>query len=96
MNRHFSTRAQARARWFSDLTDALDHAQNLLSQLAGEGAEPVEVERINRRLVDIRAELLRLNRVSLADNRIVGAAWPDVRPVQTPAGSSPPPANGSK
>ena len=96
MNRHFSKRALTRARWFSDLTDALDHAQNLLSRLAGEGAEPVEVERINRRLVDVRAELLRLNRVSLADNRIVGAAWPDVRSGQTPTGSSPPPANGSK
>ena len=96
MNRHFSKRALTRARWFSDLTDALDHAQNLLSQLAGEGAEPAEVERINRRLVEIRTELLRLNRVSLADNRIVGAAWPDVRPVQTPTGRSPPPANGSK
>jgi len=96
MDRHVSSRAMVRARWFAELSTALDDGQLLLSQLIAEGFRTSDTERLRLRLIELRAELQRLNRVSLADNRIVGGAWPDVRPSQTPTGSSPPPANGFK
>jgi len=77
MKRHLSARAIDRARWFAELSTALDQAQHLLSQLAAEGASPSETEPLRRRLLVIRAELERLNRVSLTENRIVGTVWPD-------------------
>ena len=77
MNRHLTARAVDRARWFAELSAALDKGQRVLAQLAAEGAEPVETERLWLRLIELRAELGRLNRVSLNEERIVGPKWPD-------------------
>ena len=76
MKRHLTARAVNRARWFAELSAALDQGQRVLAELAGEGADPVEVDRLRRRLIDLRAELDRLNRVDLAEDRIVGTTWP--------------------
>jgi hypothetical protein len=80
MKRHLSARAIDRARWFAELSAALDQAQRLLSQLAAEGASPSETEPLRMRLLIIRVELERLNRVSLTKGRIVGTAWSDQTP----------------
>ncbi len=76
MKRHLSARAIDRARWFSELSAALDQAQLLLSRLAAEGASPAETEPLRLRLLALRAELERVNRVVLDEDRIVGPAWP--------------------
>ena len=76
MKRHLTARAVNRARWFAELSAALDEGQRVLAGLAGEGADPVEVDRLRRRLIDLRAELDRLTRVDLEEDRIVGTGWP--------------------
>ncbi|MFL6738187.1 MAG: hypothetical protein ACJ8FJ_03240 [Sphingomicrobium sp.] len=77
MNRHLSSRAIGRARWFADLSTALDDGERILSQLIAEGVSPVDTERLRLRLIELRAEVARINRVSLIESRIVGSAWPD-------------------
>lgn len=77
MNRHLTTRAIERARWFSELSAALDEGERLLAELIAEKISPPDTERLRLRLIELRAELQRVNRVSLTDARIVGSAWPD-------------------
>jgi hypothetical protein len=77
MNRHLTTRAIERARWFSELSAALDDGERLLGELIAEKVSPTDTERLRLRLIELRAEVERLNRVNLADGRIVGSAWPD-------------------
>jgi len=77
MNRHLTTRAIERSRWFSELSAALDEGERLLAQLIAEQVSPPDTDRLRLRLVELRAEVGRLNRVRLAGERIVGAAWPD-------------------
>jgi hypothetical protein len=77
MNRHLTTRAIERARWFSELSTALDDGERLLAELIAEKISPADTERLRLRLIELRTELQRLNRVDLADSRIVGSAWPD-------------------
>ena len=77
MNRHLTPRAIDRARWFDELSTALDEGERLLSQLIAEGVSPPDTARLHVRLIELRAELGRLNRVSLTDSRIVGSTWPD-------------------
>jgi hypothetical protein len=77
MNRHLTTRAIERARWFSELSVALDDGERLLAELIVERVSPPDTERLRLRLKELRAELLRLNRVSLNEGRIVGPIWPD-------------------
>ncbi len=76
MNRHLTARALDRARWFAELSAALDEGQRLLSRLAAEGSDPIETERLRLRLVELRGELDRINRVSVTKGRIVGPGWP--------------------
>jgi len=76
MKRHLSARAIDRARWFSELSAALEQARLLLAQLAAEGASPAETEPLRVRLIALREELERVNRVSLEEDRVVGTAWP--------------------
>lgn len=76
MNRHMTARAVDRARWFSELSAALDDGERVLSQLIAEGVSPADTHRLRVRLIELRAELIRLNRVSLSESRIVGPAWP--------------------
>lgn len=77
MKRHVSPRAIDRARWFSELSTALDEGERLLAELIAERISPADTERLRLRLIELRQELLRLNRVSLAEGRIVSSAWPD-------------------
>ena len=77
MDRHLSSRAISRAHWFAELSATLDEGERLLSQLIAEGISPAETERLRLRLIELRAEVLRLNRVNLIGSRIVGSAWPD-------------------
>jgi hypothetical protein len=77
MNRHLTTRAIERARWFSELSTALDDGERLLTELIAEKVSPADTERLRLRLIELRTELQRLNRVDLTDGRIVGSSWPD-------------------
>lgn len=77
MKRHLTPRAVNRARWFAELSNALDEGQRVLAQLAAEGADAAEIERLRLRLIELRAELARLDRVDLNENRVVGGIWPD-------------------
>ena len=77
MNRHLTTRAIERARWYSELSIALDEGERLLAELIADKISPRDTARLRLRLIELRAEVQRLNRVSLVDNRIVGSAWPD-------------------
>jgi hypothetical protein len=77
MNRHLTTRAIERARWFAELSTALDDGERLLAELIAEKVSPTDAERLRLRLIELRAEVERLNRVDLTHGRIVGSAWPD-------------------
>jgi hypothetical protein len=77
MNRHLSSRAIGRVRWFAELSAALGDGERTLSKLIAEGISPADTERLRLHLIELRAEVVRLNRVSLIDSRIVGSAWPD-------------------
>ena len=48
------------------------------------GVGSAETEGLRLRLIALRADLGRLNRISLTEERIVGPAWPD-RAAGTPA-----------
>ena len=77
MKRHLTPWAVDRARWFAELSAALDDGERLLIQLAAEGADPGETEPLRLRLAALRREIGRLNKVDLAVDRIVGTSWPD-------------------
>jgi len=77
MKRHVSARAIERTRWFSELFTALDEGERLLAKLIAERVSPADTERLRLRLIELREELSRLNRVGLAEDRVVGSAWPD-------------------
>jgi hypothetical protein len=77
MNRHLTTRAIDRARWYAELSTALDEGERLLTELIAEKISPADTERLRLRLIELRIELQRINRVSMTDSRIVGSAWPD-------------------
>jgi hypothetical protein len=77
MNRHLTIRAIERARWFSELSAALDDGERLLAELIAEKVSPADTERLRLRLVELRSEVERLNRVDLTHGRIVGSTWPD-------------------
>lgn len=77
MNRHLTSRTIARAHWFAELSTALDEGDRVLSQLIAEQVSSADTERLRLRLVELRAELRWLNRVSLTEGRIAGSAWPD-------------------
>jgi len=77
MKRHVSPRAIDRARWFSELSTALDEGERLLGELIAERVSPADTERLRLRLIELRQELLRLNRVGLTGGRVVGSIWPD-------------------
>ena len=78
MNRHLTTRAIERARWFSELSTALDDGERLLAELIAEKISPGDTERLRLRLIEVRIERSGLT-VSLTDDRIVGSTWPDRR-----------------
>lgn len=73
MKRHLSSRAITQARWFAELSTALDDGERLLSQLIAEGVSPTDSERLRLRLIELRAEVVRLNRANLIGSRIVGS-----------------------
>jgi len=77
MKRHVSPRAIDRARWFSELSTALDEGERLLAELIAEQVNPADSERLRLRLIELRQELMRLNRVGLTGDRVVGSIWPD-------------------
>ena len=87
MNRHLRPRALVRANWFAELSSALDDGERLLNDLIAEGVSPIETHRLRSRLIELRAELERLNHVKLAGQRVVGPGWP--------SGSSPGGANAT-
>jgi len=83
MKRHASPRAIVRANWFSELTLALDEGERLLAELIAERVSEADTERLRLRLIELRTELYRINRVGLDEDRILGSCWPDqpsVRP----------------
>jgi hypothetical protein len=77
MNRHQSLRATIRAHWFAELSSALDEGERILGELIAEGFGPVETERLRLRLIELRAEIGRINRVGLTKSRVIGAKWPE-------------------
>jgi hypothetical protein len=77
MNRHLTARAIERAHWFSELSTALDDGERLLAALIAEKVSPPDTERLRLRLIELRTELQRLNRVDLTNGRIVSSTWPD-------------------
>ena len=77
MNRHITSRSIERARWFSELSTALDDGDRLLAELIAAKVSPADTERLRLRLIELRSELQQLNRVDLTDGRIVGTTWPD-------------------
>lgn len=98
MDPQFNKRSIKRARWFNEVAEALAEAEKLLSQL-GDRADHVEKASLKLRLQLVRAELNSLNRVDPVESRLVDdSAWPaiELHGDYTPAGSSPPPANGSR
>ena len=77
MKQHLTPRAVNRARWFAELSAALDEGERVLAELVTAGVDSAETERLRLRLVDLRAELGRLDKVSLDQDRIIGTGWPD-------------------
>jgi hypothetical protein len=77
MKRHLSARAINRARWISELFGALDEGERLLEELIAKQVSPIDTERRRLRLIDLRQELLQLNRVALDEDRVVGSTWPE-------------------
>lgn len=76
MKRHLTPRAVNRARWFADLSAALDDGERVLAELVAAGVSPAETERLRIRLVELRAELGGLNKVDFDQDRIIGTGWP--------------------
>ena len=76
MKRHLTPRAVNRARWFADLSAALDDGERVLAELVAAGVSSAETERLRLWLIDLRAELGRLNKVDLDQDRIIGTGWP--------------------
>jgi hypothetical protein len=77
MKRHITPRAVSRANWFTELSAALEDGEHILAQLIAAKISPADTERLRLRLIELRAELDRINRVSLTGERVVGSAWPD-------------------
>jgi len=76
MNHHHSPRAIRRAQWFVELTSALTEAEKLLMLMEADGGHPDEAARLRQRVEAVRADLGILNRVVLAESRIVSSEWP--------------------
>jgi len=77
MPRHLTPRAVNRVRWFDELSAAIDQGELVLAELVEARISPGETEALRQRLVLLRAELARLNRISLTEERVVGKIWPD-------------------
>ena len=77
MKRHLTPRAVNRSRWFGELSAAIDEGERVLAELIAARICPADTERLRLRLIELRAELVRLNRVSLTRKRVVGSSWPD-------------------
>jgi|PlaIllAssembly_1097288.scaffolds.fasta_scaffold779251_1 hypothetical protein len=76
MNRHLTAHAIVRSRWTAELATALEDAERVLAQLVVEGISSFDAEQLRLRLIALRPEVQRLNRVSLTEGRIVGPSWP--------------------
>ncbi|MBA3667318.1 MAG: hypothetical protein H0W65_06310 [Sphingomonas sp.] len=76
MNSLPSNRAMQRARWLTELSDALQCAERLAIELAGCGADWIETQALATRLRSLRAEIERM-RCGRNDD------WPDDTPIWT-------------
>lgn len=76
MLRHLTPRAVNRARWFDDLSTAIDEGERVLAELIAARISPGETEALRQRLILLRSELARLHRISLTEERVVGSTWP--------------------
>jgi len=76
MRRHLTPRAVNRARWFAQLSAALDESDAILAELVAARFGADETERLRQQLRALRAELERLNRVDLKQARVMGRSWP--------------------
>jgi hypothetical protein len=97
MDFQISILSMERARWFSEVYDALAEAERLLSEL-GDRANAVEKASLKLRLQLVRSELNSVKRVTPIEFKLgEDSAWPAIQPGgdYTPEGNSPPPANGS-
>jgi hypothetical protein len=76
MKRHVTPRAVNRARWFAELSAALDEGGRVLAELVAAGVSHAETEGLRLRLIELRSELGRLNKVDFDQDRIIGTGWP--------------------
>lgn len=77
MKRSPIPRAIDRANWFAELSAAIDDGERVLAQLIAAKISPTDTERLRLRLIALRAELERLNRVRMIGDRVVGSSWPE-------------------
>lgn len=84
MTRYLTSRAANRIRWYDELSAVLEDGERVLGEMISSGVGSAETEGLRLRLIALRADLGRLNRISLTEERIVGPAWPD-KAAGTPA-----------
>jgi len=76
MYHKFNSYSLQRARWVAELTIALLEAEQLLHRLEADDVPSVENLRLKQQIRLLHIELESMNRVILAEERIVGEAWP--------------------
>lgn len=84
MTRYLTSRSANRIRWYDELSAVLEDGERVLGEMISSGVGSAETEGLRLRLIALRADLGRLNRISLTEERIVGPAWPD-KAAGTPA-----------
>ena len=72
------------SRFLRFVAAVLEDGERVLGEMISSGVGSAETEGLRLRLIALRADLRRLNRISLTEERIVGPAWPD-KAAGTPA-----------
>lgn len=76
MHRLRTSRAEERSQWFADITSALRETEKLLMLLETGGSFAEKAARLRLRVETVRSDLDLLNRTTLGEGRVLGAAWP--------------------
>lgn len=76
MYQKFNAYSLERARWLSELSLALLEAQQLMSRLEEQCLASAETRSVGLKIQALHAELECMNRIVLAQDRIVGDVWP--------------------
>jgi hypothetical protein len=80
MYQKFNAYSLERARWLSELSLALLAAQQLISKIEEQCLASAETRNVGMKIRALHAELECMNRIVLAEDRIVGDAWPLIEP----------------